>query len=84
MPFVQPLLDALPTAIAPAFDGSKRLMARGAAQRFLLRRSFDSIAARANLTLLTDHVERAAAILANQLETAFVSARDYHLERIDR
>jgi lysophospholipase L1-like esterase len=73
VPLFQPLLDALPPLEAPAFDGTKRLMLRGVVQRSLLRRSYDAIASRANLALLTDDIhlsEKAAAILATQIETA--------------
>jgi acyl-CoA thioesterase I len=79
VPLFQPLLDALPSAIAPPFDGTKRLMGRAAAQRFLLRRSFDAIAARANLALLTDNIhlsERAATIVATEIETALTTPGD--------
>jgi acyl-CoA thioesterase I len=72
----QPLLDALPPHLAPAFDGTKRLMLPAAAQRFLLRRSFDAIAVRAGLALLTDQVhlsEKAATILAMELESSLTS-----------
>ena len=84
VPLFQPLLDALPAAPAPTFDGTKRLMGRAAAQRFLFRRSFDAIAARANLAVLTDHIhlsERGAAILANELQIALSSHRHHDLER---
>ena len=79
VPLFQPLLDALPSEAAPAFDGTKRLMLRGVAQRFLLRRSYDAIATRANLALLTDDIhlsEKAAAILATQIETALTHGAD--------
>jgi acyl-CoA thioesterase I len=84
VPLFQRLLDALPTTPAPEFDGTKRLMGRAAAQRFLLRRSFDTIAGHANLTVLTDHIhlsEKGAAILSNQLETALASHPHHQLER---
>jgi acyl-CoA thioesterase I len=84
VPLFQPLLDGLPPGPAPAFDGTKRLMGRAAVGRFLLHRTFDAIAARANLTLLTDHIhlsERAAAILATQIETTLASPRHHETER---
>ena len=86
VPLFQPLLDALPPWQAPAFDGTKRAMLRAAVHRFLLRRSYDAIASGANLALLTDHVhlsEKAAAILAAEIETALTARVDV-TERTER
>lgn len=70
LPLHDRLVAALPARPAPRFDGTKRLMLRGVAARFLLRRSFDQIADRHGRALLTDDIhfsDRAARITADLL-----------------
>ena len=55
----------------PEWDGSKTLMMRGLLQRWVLRRSYNSISARNGLQLLTDNIhlnEQAALIVKSLVE----------------
>jgi hypothetical protein len=67
LPLNTQLRTALPADHRPsAYEGSVSLVAKAAAGHLLLRRSWDDVARRNGLTLLTDHIhlnDRAAGIL---------------------
>ena len=76
LPLHERLVAALPRGRTPAaFDGTKRLIYRAIAARFLLRRSWDAIAANHGRALLTDDLhlgDTAAGIVADVIEECLV------------